>query len=73
MQLRLSQAYSQDVDIIYIGTLHPSHYIFTRAALEAGKHCLVEKPASLNAAEWFSLSALAKERKLFLMEGKIFS
>jgi dihydrodiol dehydrogenase / D-xylose 1-dehydrogenase (NADP) len=66
----LSLSDVQDVNIIYVGTLHPSHYNHARAALEAGKHCLVEKPATLNAAEWNSLSAIAKEKNLFLMEGE---
>lgn len=60
----------QDVDIIYIATLHPTHYNDAKAALEAGKHCLVEKSATLNAAEWRALSALAKEKNVFLMEGE---
>ncbi|RSH95688.1 hypothetical protein EHS25_000780 [Saitozyma podzolica] len=58
-----------DVNIIYIGTLHPTHYSDAKAALEAGKNVLVEKPACLNAAEWKSLSKIAKEKGLFLMEG----
>lgn len=54
---------------MYIGTPHSSHFAQTKTALEAGKHVLVEKPATLNAAEWAVLSALAKEKSLFLMEG----
>jgi predicted dehydrogenase len=58
---------------VYIATLNPTHYTETKAALNAGKHCLVEKPATLNAAEWFDLMALAKKKHLFLMEGKTLS
>jgi len=58
----------QDVKIIYIGTLHPSHYDLVLASLQAGKHVVVEKPAVLNAAEWAHLVSVAKERNLFLME-----
>jgi hypothetical protein len=57
------------VTVVYIATLHPFHYAETRRALMADKHCLVEKPATLNGAEWADLSALAKARNLFLMEG----
>lgn len=46
-----------------------AHYDDCKLTLEAGKHCLLEKPATLNAAEWKSLSELAKSKKLFLMEG----
>ncbi|CAK9786842.1 NAD-binding protein [Cutaneotrichosporon oleaginosum] len=58
----------KDVDIVYIGTLHPTHYEDVKGALNAGKHVLVEKPATLNAAEWQELVALATEKQLFLME-----
>lgn len=57
------------MQIVYIATPHPGHFAETKRALEAGKHVLVEKPATLNAAEWAVLSALAKEKNLFLMEG----
>lgn len=60
----------QRVDIIYIGTPNTSHFPDALAALQAGKHCLLEKPATLNAREWKTLSALAKDKGLFLMEGK---
>ncbi|OWZ27420.1 hypothetical protein C347_06196 [Cryptococcus neoformans AD2-60a] len=56
------------VDIIYIGTPNISHFPDALAALQAGKHCLLEKPATLNAGEWKTLSALAKDKSLFLME-----
>jgi dihydrodiol dehydrogenase / D-xylose 1-dehydrogenase (NADP) len=60
----------QKVNIIYIGTLNNTHYTEAKAALEAGKNVLVEKPACLNVAEWDSLVSIAKQRGLFLMEGK---
>merc|ERR1712093_163225 len=34
-----------EVDIVYIGTPHPAHFDNAKAALEAGKGALVEKPA----------------------------
>jgi predicted dehydrogenase len=36
--------------------------------LNAGKHVLVEKPATVNAPEWLALIALAKSKRLFIME-----
>nr|WPS94661.1 dimeric dihydrodiol dehydrogenase [Naematelia aurantialba]WPS94686.1 dihydrodiol dehydrogenase / D-xylose 1-dehydrogenase [Naematelia aurantialba] len=57
-----------NVNIVYVGTMNVCHYDDAKLALDAGKNCLLEKPATLNAAEWRSLSALAKEKKVFLME-----
>lgn len=39
------------VDVVIVATLHDSLAEITRAAAEAGKHVLVEKPAARNAAE----------------------
>lgn len=60
--------------------MNTCHFDDAKLALDAGKHCLLEKvcrrkeladvkPATLNAAEWKVLATLAKEKKLFLMEG----
>lgn len=59
----------QDVEIVYIGTINPAHYTDSKAALLAGKHVLVEKPAALNAAQWEDLCTIARHKNLFLMEG----
>ncbi len=40
-----------EVDIVVVSTLHDSLAAITHAAVEAGKHVLVEKPAARNAAE----------------------
>ena len=59
----------QEVNIIYIGTVHTTHYSDSRAAIEAGKHVLVEKPACLNSHEWDDLAQRAKAKGVLLMEG----
>lgn len=56
------------VDAIYLATPFATHHAMTRAALLAGKHVLVEKPMTMNAAEASDLFALAAARELFLME-----
>jgi predicted dehydrogenase len=56
------------VDIVYIGTPHSHHYQHARAALEAGKHVLCEKPMTVNAAQTAILVELARRKGLFLME-----
>ncbi|WP_210479448.1 Gfo/Idh/MocA family protein [Naasia sp. SYSU D00948] len=56
------------VQAVYLATPFAIHHAMTRAALEAGKHVLVEKPIALTAAEVGDLFALARSRGLFLME-----
>ena len=56
------------VDVVYVATPHTSHYVVAKAALEAGKHVLCEKPLTINAREAAELVRLAREKSLFLME-----
>ncbi|MGO4585398.1 Gfo/Idh/MocA family protein [Arthrobacter sp. 2RAF6] len=56
------------VDVVYVATPHTSHYPVAKAALEAGKHVLCEKPLTINAREAAELVRLAKDGNLFLME-----
>ncbi|KAG9247231.1 hypothetical protein BJ878DRAFT_209929 [Calycina marina] len=48
------------VDIIAITTTPDTHFAFTKAALEAGKHVIVEKPFVPTSAEASTLIALSK-------------
>jgi predicted dehydrogenase len=57
-----------EVDVVYVATPHPSHYADARLALEAGKHVLVEKAFTVNAAEARELVDLAAERGLVVLE-----
>ena len=57
-----------EVDVVYVGTPHPMHHEDALLALRAGKHVLVEKAFTMNAAEAEELVAEARERGLFLME-----
>ena len=57
-----------DVDIVYIATPHPMHAANALLALEAGKHVLVEKPFTLNAAEALAVRDAAAQRGLLAME-----
>ena len=56
------------VDVVYVATPHAQHYEVALAALNAGKHVLCEKSLTINAREAAELVALARSRKLFLME-----
>ncbi|KAI8577019.1 hypothetical protein K450DRAFT_254014 [Umbelopsis ramanniana AG] len=58
----------EDVDCVYIGTPHNDHYFSAKAALEAKKHVLCEKPSTINAGQMKELAALAQANGLFFME-----
>jgi predicted dehydrogenase len=57
-----------DVDVVYVATPHPMHRDNAVLALRAGKHVLVEKPFTMNAAEAREIAAVARELGLFAME-----
>lgn len=57
-----------DVDVIYISTPHPYHAEGALLALSHGKHVLVEKPFTLNAAEARQVVDLASEKGLIVLE-----
>ena len=56
-----------DVDAIAVVTPISTHYPLARAALEGGKHVLVEKPLAETAAQAGELVALADRRERVLM------
>lgn len=57
-----------EVDVVYIATPHPYHAANAQLALNAGKHVLVEKPFTLNAAEAQAVVDLALARGLVVLE-----
>jgi predicted dehydrogenase len=61
-----------EADAIVIATPVETHYELTKAALEAGKHVLVEKPLCRSAAQAQELIALAKASGKLLCVGHVF-
>lgn len=57
------------VDGVYIASPHGTHFAYTKAALQKGKHVLCEKPLAFTKKEAKSLFTLAKKNGLVLMEG----
>jgi predicted dehydrogenase len=57
-----------DVDLVYVASPHPMHAENALMALNAGKGVLCEKAFTVNRREAESVVALAREKKLFLME-----
>ncbi len=60
------------IDATIIATPSPSHYTLAKKALEAGKHLLVEKPATLHAVDAKELDEFAKKQEKVLATGHIF-
>jgi len=56
------------VDVIYVATPHPFHAKQAIAALNAGKHVLVEKAFTMTAAEAREVVELAEARGLVVLE-----
>lgn len=57
-----------EVDVIYVATPHSLHQENSLLCLNAGKPVLCEKPFTINAAQARDVIAVAREKKLFLME-----
>jgi dihydrodiol dehydrogenase / D-xylose 1-dehydrogenase (NADP) len=57
-----------DVDAVYIGTVHTTHAELCVAALEAGKAVLCEKPVTTTAADTRAVLALADRQGLPFLE-----
>lgn len=55
-------------DAVYIPLPPSLHYRWAKAAIESGKHVLLEKPSTVSAAETKELVKLAAERGVSLME-----
>ena len=63
---------SSDVEAVSICTSNETHYEVCKAALEAGKHVLVEKPLTLQPKYAYELVDIAEEYKRLLAVGHLF-
>src|SRR5690606_38952043 len=55
-----------EFELVVVNTPVQTHFNYAKAALEAGKSVIVEKPFTVNAKEAAALDELARERNLFL-------
>ena len=58
-----------EVDVIYLSAMHSSRVEHVTAILEAGKHCVIEKPFAISHEDGAKLVALARAKGCFVMEG----
>ena len=68
MKLHVIIYYSVQVDVVYVGTIHPKHYETVLKMFEKKKPVLCEKPLTMNPKDTAALISAAKESNLFLME-----
>ncbi|XP_042328860.1 trans-1,2-dihydrobenzene-1,2-diol dehydrogenase-like [Sceloporus undulatus] len=61
-------AQDPDVDVVYVGVIHPCHLPATLLFIQAGKNVLCEKPLGMNAAEVKAMVQAARENNVFFME-----
>ncbi|HTI68452.1 MAG TPA: Gfo/Idh/MocA family oxidoreductase [Candidatus Limnocylindria bacterium] len=55
-----------DIDVVHVTSPNRQHYAQALAALQAGKHCICEKPLAMNSRETAALvKAAAKSGKVF--------
>lgn len=57
-----------EVELVYVASPHSHHYQYAKMCLEYGKHVLVEKAFTVNAAQAEDLIRLAEEKGLLLTE-----
>ncbi|MDA1051894.1 MAG: Gfo/Idh/MocA family oxidoreductase [Planctomycetota bacterium] len=60
----IGQLLDVDVDFVCIATPDDRHFAAAKAALEAGKHVLIEKPSVLSLAELDELERIAREKNV---------
>jgi len=57
-----------EVEVVYVGSIHPTHLEISKQMLDGGKHVLCEKPLCVNVKETKELVEYARKKGLFLME-----
>jgi predicted dehydrogenase len=60
-----------NVQIVYVGTPNALHKQNCLDAIAAGKHVLCEKPFTINEGEAKEIIDAARQRGVFIMEGKL--
>ncbi len=62
------EQFLSEVDAVYIASPHETHVSYAQKALQKQKHVLCEKPMAFSRTEAEDLFAIAKEKRLVLME-----
>jgi predicted dehydrogenase len=65
---RADLARSRDIQVVYVASPNDLHYSIACAALAAGKHVIVEKPAFSTLQEWTHAHEIADRQGVLLLE-----
>ncbi|XP_049450154.1 trans-1,2-dihydrobenzene-1,2-diol dehydrogenase-like [Epinephelus fuscoguttatus] len=57
-----------DIDVVYIGTIHPYHLATGKLFMNSQKNVLIEKPLAMNSREVQELITVAQDNGVFFME-----
>ncbi|MFS9059762.1 Gfo/Idh/MocA family protein [Streptococcus infantis] len=64
----LEDFFQSEFDVVYIASPNSLHFTQAKAALSAGKHVILEKPAVTQPQEWQDLVEAAQENQCFIFE-----
>ena len=64
----LEDFFQSELDVVYIASPNSLHYSQAKAALSAGNHVILEKPAVTQPQEWQVLVQTAKKNQCFIFE-----
>ena len=64
----LEDFFQSEFDVVYIASPNSLHFTQAKAALSAGKHVILEKPAVTQPQEWQDLVETAQENQVFIFE-----
>jgi dTDP-3,4-didehydro-2,6-dideoxy-alpha-D-glucose 3-reductase len=65
--------HASDAELVYVSTANSQHAELVEAALQSGRHVVVDKPAATSLAEVEGLVALAQGRGRLLAEATVFA
>ncbi len=65
---QLEDFFRSSFDVVYIASPNSLHFAQAKAALTAGKHVILEKPAVTQPQEWLNLIQTAEKNNCFILE-----
>lgn len=64
---QLEDFFKSSFDVVYIASPNSLHFAQAKAALSAGKHVILEKPAVTQPQDWPDLVQTAEKKSLFYL------